>query len=170
MLEIKKELKRFSDRVVKGAKKNASKFSASGDLKNSIQYDLKVHNQSFSLSFYMVDYADYLDKGVRGAGGVRKTTSKFNRSNNKGKLWKIKAKDSPYSYSNKMPPVDALKKWSRDKGLNPYAVQKAVYHQGIEATNFFSDAFEKEFVRLSDEVVEAFGLDIDEFLEQTLNN
>lgn len=169
MLEVKKELKRFGNRVVRKAKSNASKFSSTGDLKNSIEFDLNVHKNSFSLSFYMADHGIFLDEGVRGAGGVRKTTSKFGR-NNKGKMWKIKSKNSRFSFSNKMPPVDALKKWSREKGLNPYAVQKSVYHQGIEATHFFSDAFEENFIKLSDEIVEAYGLDIDDFLEQVLNN
>lgn len=168
MLEVRKELKRFAKAVEKKAKRNAPK--GDGNLKSSIQHELEVHKNSFSLSFYMVDYGIYLDEGVRGAGGVRKTTSKFNKSNNRGKMWKIKAKDSRFAFNNKMPPADALKKWSRQRGLNEFAVQRAVYHQGIEGTHFFSNAFEEEFVRLSDEIVEAFGLDIDEFLEQVLNN
>lgn len=167
MLEVKKELKRFGKAVEKRAKRNAPK--GDGNLKGSIQHELEVHKNSFSLSFYMVDYGVYLDEGVRGAGGVRKTTSKFG-TGNKGKMWKIKSKDSRFAFTNKMPPADALKKWSKQRGLNEFAVQKAVYHQGIEGTHFFSDAFESEFTKLSDEIVEAFGLDIDTFLEQTLNN
>jgi hypothetical protein len=168
MLEVRKELKRFAKAVEKKAKRKAPK--GDGKLKASIQHELEVHKNSFSLSFYMVDYGTYIDEGVRGAGGVRKTTSKYNKSNNKGKMWKIKAKDSRFAFSNKQPPAKALKKWSHSKGLNEFAVAKAVFHQGIEGTHFFSDAFESEFVKLADEVVEAYGLDIDEFLEQTLNN
>ena len=34
---------------------------------------------------------------------------------------------------------------------------------------FFTKPFEREFAKLDQDLVEAFGLDIDEFLEQTLN-
>ena len=172
MLVVSKHLNRFGKNVVKGAKRNASKMSGDGDLKHSIEYDLKVHKNSFSLSFYMVDYGIYLDEGVRGAGGVRKSTSKFGR-NNKGKMWKQKAPKSRFSYkkgANNRPSPKHFKKWAREKGLNPFAIATAVQHQGIKPTHFFSDAFEKEFLKLPDDIVEAYGLDVDEFLEQVLNN
>ena len=40
----------------------------------------------------MADYGKYQDQGVRGVGGVRKSTSVFKKTNNKGKLWKQKVK------------------------------------------------------------------------------
>ena len=179
MLEVRKELKRFGKNVVKTAKQNTRKMSGSGDLAASIDYELEVHKNSFSISFYMAEHGVFLDEGVRGAGGVRKTTSKFGNGN-KGKIWEIKAKDSrfkykPSSYDYKkdkknMPSPKHFKSWARSKGLSPFAVSTLVYHQGIEKTEFFTKAFEKHYFDLSEELIEAYGLDIDEFLEQTLNN
>jgi hypothetical protein len=35
---------------------------------------------SFSMAFLMENYGEFQDRGVRGAGRVRKTTSKFNKT------------------------------------------------------------------------------------------
>ena len=163
MLEISKELKHFGKSVVKRAKRNASKFSDSGDLKSSIDYELKVHKNSFSLSFYMVDYGIYKDEGVNG------TQKNYN---------------SRFSYGQKQPPSKVIEKWIRSKGLKgrnkkgrfirneslAFLIARSIKKKGLKPTHFFSDAFEKEFLKLPDEIVEAYGLDIDEFLEQVLNN
>ena len=108
---------------------------------------------------------------MRGAGGVRKSTSKFKRTNNKGKLWKIKAKDSPFKFG-RSGGISAkhFKSWARSKGLSPFAVAKAVYHQGIAKTNFFTKPFEEAFKRLPEELVEAYGLDVEDFIEFTLKD
>lgn len=129
---------------------------------NSLQFDFGTDNKETS------KYLDFIDKGVRGAGGVRKTTSTFNNRNNKGKLWKINAKDSPYRFTNKMPPIGALQNWAKDKGLSAFAVQRAVYHQGIKPTYFYSKPYEKAFETLPEELVEAYALDLERFMEITL--
>jgi len=163
VLEISKELKVFGKNVVKGAKRNASKFSNTGDLKHSIDYELKVHKNSFSLSFYMTDYGIYKDEGVDG------TKKKHN---------------SRFSYDRKGPPIREISKWISQKGIKgrdkkgrfirneslAFLISRSIKRDGIKPTKFFSNAFEKEFLKMPDKIVEAFGLDVDQFLEQTLNN
>ena len=170
MLEnTNKELNKFAKGVIREAKKNLRKHSSSKDLEGSLSHELVINKSSFSLAFYMLDYGRFLDEGVRGAGGTRKSTSKFKSTNNKGKMWKQKGGSSPYRFTNKKPSAKHFKQWARAKGLNEHAIAEAVYRQGIEPTHFFSKAFDKQFKKLADNVVEAFGLDIDDFLEQTLN-
>ena len=48
-----------------------------------------------------------------------------------------------------------------------YALATSVYHTGLETTNFFSAPFAKEFKKLPDELTEAFGLDLQEFITFT---
>ena len=161
-------LNRFGKSLVKESRKNLTKDGkrASNKLYKSLEYDVHVHKNSFSFAFSMEDYGDFVDKGVRGAGGVRKTTSKFKSRNNKGKLWKIKGKGSKYKFgkSGGISPKH-FTAWAKLKGLSPFAVAKAVYHQGIETTEFYSKPFASAFKRLPDELVEAYSLDLDEFLE-----
>jgi hypothetical protein len=166
--EIEKALNKFVDYVVTESKKNAPK--ASGKLAKTIDGDVKVTKNAIDVTIIGEDYLEFIDKGVRGAGGVRKTTSKFKRTNNKGKLWKIKAKDSPFKFgkSGGISPRH-FTAWARQKGLSPFAVAKAVYHQGIETTNFFTTPFEEAFKKLPEELVEAFGLDVEDFMDFALN-
>jgi hypothetical protein len=110
----------------------------------------------------MEEYGEYQDKGVKGAGGTRKTTSQFNRRNNKGKIWKQKAPNSPFQYKDKKPPISAFRQWAASKGLNPYAVRESVYRQGIAPTKFFSNPFRLGFDKLPPEVLKAFQITADD--------
>jgi hypothetical protein len=159
---IEAVLNKFGKYVVQQARSNLSKKSknVSKELYNSISYDLNVSQagRSFSMVFKMADYGEFQDKGVKGAGGTRKTTSAFNRRNNKGKIWKQKAPNSPFQFKNKKPPISAFKRWAEEKGLNPYAVRESVFRQGIPATKFFSTPFRLGFNKLPPDIVKAFEL------------
>ena len=175
---IAEELNKFGDEVVKNAKKNlaSSNSNFTNDLYNSISHDpARVSNAGniVSLTLNMLEYGDYQDQGVRGIGGVRKSTSKFKSSagkvNNKGKLWKQNApKDTPFSFKENKPiPVSVFKDWAKKKGLNPFAVRQVVWHQGLKPKRFFTNAFEEAYETLPDEILEAFSLQIDSFLDFT---
>ena len=157
-------LTKFAKFVIQQSRTNLTKGKHNFDktLYNSLSYNLSVGENSFSLSFDMEDYGQFQDLGVKGAGGTRKTTSAFNRRNNKGKIWKQKAPDSPFQFKNKKPPISAFKQWAESKGLNPYAVRESVYRQGIPATKFFSTPFRLGFNKLPSEIVEAFRLTQDD--------
>jgi len=45
-----------------------------------------------------------------------------------------------------------------------------VFNYGIKPTKFFTDPFEKEFKELPDEVVEAYALDIENFMKFILKD
>jgi len=165
--EVEKELSAFGKYVVKQSRSilTKGKHKSSGNLYGSIGFDLKVMRNSFSMSFFMQDYGTFVDEGVRGAGGVRKTTSKTNRRNNKGKMWKQKGGQSRFSFKNKKPPLSAFKKIAKNKSM-AFAIQESVFRQGLKPTMFFTKPFEDAFLRLPEDVIEKFGLDVDEFLEQ----
>ena len=151
-------LTKFAKFVIQQARTNLTKGRHNFDktLYNSLQYKLFVGENSFTLGIEMEDYGDFQDKGVRGAGGTRKTTSAFNRRNNKGKIWKQKAPNSPYSFKDgKKPSVKHFKRWSESKGLNPFAVRESVFRQGITPTKFFSTPFKIAFNRLPPDIANA---------------
>lgn len=162
--ETKKALKLFSDYVIQQSRTRLTKKkqNSTNSLYNSLKYSLDEEDDGFIVDFKMLDYGEYQDKGVRGVGGVRKTTSKFNRRNNKGKLWKQKGGNSPFSFKEgNKPSVKHFIGWANSKGLSPFAVREAVYHQGITPTQFFSKSFQEGFKNLPKELQEAFNLDIE---------
>lgn len=168
---VKDSFDKFGKYLVQQSRSNLTRegHKNTSKLYNSLSYDLKESKNSIEFTFNMETYGEFLDKGVRGAGGVRKTTSNFRSTNNKGKLWKIKAKKSKYRFgkSGGISPTH-FKDWAESKGLSAFAVAKSVYHQGIETTLFYSKPFERGYKRFPDEVVEAYALTIDNLLENTL--
>ena len=146
-------LDNFAKKVVKNSKQRLSrKNSDTRNLEGSIGYDLKVHKNSFSLTFSMLDYGEFVDEGVRGAESSSR------------------APQSPFSYTKAIKPsAKHFMGWAKRKGLNPFAVRESVWSKGTKPTNFFKKPFEYAFDQLPDLVVEQFGLDVDEFLEQALN-
>ena len=151
----------FGKYVVQQARTNLTKgkHNFNKTLYNSLRYSVYYSNDKFSMSFFMEDYGEFQDKGVKGAGGTRRTTSAFNRRNNKGKIWKQKAPNSPFAYKDKKPPVSAFKKWAESKGLSPYAVRESVYRQGITPTKFFTTPFNIAFNRLPPDLLQAFKIE-----------
>lgn len=165
-------LREFAKYVVQQSRSNLTKGkkNASKSLYNSIEGKTSTGANSFSLSFIMEDYAMFQDQGVRGAGGTRKTTSQFKRTNNKGKIWKQKGGNSPFSFKEgRKPSVKHFEAWSRKKGLSAYAVREAVFRQGIKPSFFFTKPFERAFKNLPNQVVEAFALDIKDLLDFSTN-
>jgi hypothetical protein len=83
-----------------------------------------------------------------------------------------------------MPSPKHFDKWTVRRGIAPrgkagkfqnrsslkFAISNSVYHTGLKTTNFFTEPFEKLFTDLPDDVVEAYGLELDKFLESSINN
>lgn len=159
---VHKALLEFEQNVIADARLNFIGKSASGKGLRSIKGDLKTYPRSFDLDFEMEDYMEYQDKGVSGVKKKYKT---------------------PYSYKTKKPPASAFDKWSIRRGLAPrneqgqftsrkslnFAIANSIFNYGIKPSLFFTKAFEKHFKELPDELIEAFGLDIEELMEITLN-
>ena len=159
-----KIMKMFSDKVIRDAKRNL-KGKGSGKLANSLDYDLKVYpSGALELNFKSEDYAKFVDKGV------------------KGKKSSAKAPQSPYQYTNKMPPTKALDKWVVRKGLKGtrdekgkfkkrksivFGVAKSIQLYGLPATKFFSKAFEKHYGKLPADFTKAYASDLSKFLKAT---
>jgi hypothetical protein len=170
LTETEKVLKKFVDYVVSESKKNAPK--ASGDLAKSIKAGtVKESANSIQVSIVADDYLPYIDQGVSG------TERKFN---------------TPFSYKSKggksglkgMPPPKAFDRWNiirgraarDDKGrfltrkqLN-FATAVGVFKKGIRPTKFFTTPLEVAFSQLPEEIIEAYGLDVENLLETTLKD
>lgn len=166
-INVEKELDKFFKSVIKQSKQNlvSGGHNASKTLYRGMDYDVKVSKNSIDADFLMpktqgssIPYAEFLNYGVKGVKS--------------GKSLK------GYKYTNKKPPVRFIRTWlkqktgkfrSRDLTKKAYAIQNTIYQKGVKPTEFFSKPFEKEFNKLPDAIIEAYGLDLDNFMEFVLN-
>jgi len=164
----KQALELFAKAVKLKARKNLKKEKqiSSGKLLDSIDYNLNVSPNSFSLEFYMEDYGTFMDLGVKGS------KSTYPESRN-----------SPYKYSGKFKMINpaSLDKWLVKKSMAPrdesgrfierknlkYMIATSIYRKGLKGSRFFTGAFEEEFKNIDQQVQEAFGLDVNDFLIKT---
>lgn len=168
--ETERVLQEFVNYVVRESKKKVPK--ASGSLKRSIKAGkVKESANSIEVSISAEDYLPFIDQGVSGV--IKKYNTPF----------KYKRKGGGNSLKG-MPPPSAFDKWNvirgraarDDKGrfltrkqLN-FSTAVNVFKYGIKPTKFFTTPFENAFKQLPEEVVEAYGLDVENFLELVLKD
>lgn len=159
-MEVEKTLNKFGKRLVQASRSSLTqqKIRASGELYKSIGYDLKVSPNSFEFSFGSgLDYANFQDQGVSGK------ERKFN---------------TPFSYKQKKPPASVFVQWAKQKGIKPrgrdgkfttfqsfgFAMSNHIFKKGIRPKNFITRPFERAFKDLPNELIEAYGLELDRSL------
>ena len=162
---VQQELNRFAKYVIQQSRTNLtkSKKNSSKELYNSLDYDLNVSPNSFSMSFLMEDYGIFQDKGVSG---------------------KVKKYNTPYAYKDKMPPPSKMDKWIVRKGLKgvrgkdgkfisrkslQFMIARSIYNKGIKPSLFFTKPFQKAFKNLDKDIIKAYQLDVEELLKFTTN-
>jgi len=157
---VQEVLDEFKAYVIQQAKSNLTRMkkNSSKTLYNSIDGFVKKYKNSISIYFEMEDYGFYQDQGVSG------TKKKY---------------DTPYSYKSKMPPPSKLDKWIVRKGIAPrkqggqfvsrkslqFLIARSIYTNGIKPSLFFTKPFEAAFKKLPDELIEKYGLDIEQLFE-----
>ena len=119
----------------------------SKNLEQSILFDVKMESLGvWRFRLVMADYGDFIDKGVQGAGGRRKTDSVFGKGR-KGTAFEKRNTTSPFKFRKKKPPLDdpdspqawSLRRYARANGYNEFAMQETLVRSGIRATRFYSD-------------------------------
>lgn len=161
---LRDELNKFAKYVIQQSRSNLSKSkkNVSKELYNSLGYNISQSGSKTSLGFDMLDYGKFQDRGVSG------TEKKYN---------------TPYKYTNKMPPVKAFDKWTVRKGIAPrgkggkfekrkglnFAIAKSIYKKGIRPSMFFTKPFAAAFKRLPDELVEAYSIGIEKQIQVNIS-
>jgi len=148
----KKALDKFGKYLVKESRKNLTrkKKNVTNSLYESLDFDVKAMPNSFEFDFLMNEYGEWVDKG-RKAG--------------------------------KNPPFSPLRKWVQDRRIQfrsnkgkfqsydqtAWAIVKSIGKKGIPASNFYSRPFNLGYAKLPNEIVEAYALDVEDFLEFTID-
>lgn len=171
MNDLQKYLDNFGKYIVQQSRTNLTKKGKkdTGDLYKSIGYDLKVSKSNFSLSFKMSDYGKFVDKGVKGVSSSSKApNSPFKFGTGSGKSGGL---------------TNGINGWIKRKRIQfknrgngqfmtyeqtAYLIRNSIWNKGLQTTNFFERPFELAFKKLPDEVVEAYGLEVEDLLKFTL--
>jgi hypothetical protein len=165
-LNSKEVLTRFAEDVIHQAQVN--KLSA---VAQSLEYDLEVGPNSFSLEFKALPYADFVDQGVKGKDSSAKAPSspyRFGSGSHKGTGKQFE---------------ESINDWIRRRGLRlrdengkfvkggrktlSFLIRRSIYTKGLRPSLFFTKAFEQYFPTLPPELTEAYALDAEEMIEYT---
>jgi hypothetical protein len=184
--ETRDALNKFAKYVIQQSRNNLSKSKKnfSKQLYNSLDYDLNVSKNSFSLSILMEDYGLFQDKGVKG-----KDPSKVSKN---AKIKGQQAPNSPYkfgsgNYSGQWSSfVGKLEVWAKRKNIRlrdekgrfkrgnyktiAQVIAGNIYNRGIKPSMFFTTPFQKAFKDLPEELILSFGLDLERFIDFTIKD
>ena len=165
---INEALNKFAKRVIQQSRSNLTRKgkNVSKSLYDSLSYNVETGKNSFSLSISMEEYGQYQDQGVKGAvSSAKAPNSPFRFGSGTGRKggltngilnW-VKAKR--FQFRNKQ--TGRFYTYEQTAAL----ITRSVFMTGIKPSLFFTRPFENEFAKLPDELVEAFGLELEELLK-----
>ena len=182
MSETLKALEQFRDLVVAEAKANLQRLGkdTSGKLSKSIKGEVKQMPNSIGIYFEMEPYGNFQDKGVKGANptGLPQGSKNYGKQN---------APNSPYKFGTGSGPKGGLRKsldsWIVRKGIAPrsltgqfvsrkslkFILARSIYMTGIKPSLFFTKPFEEAYKILPDTLIDKYGLDAEQLLNEILN-
>ena len=172
--ETQKVLDVFKQVVLNQSRAMLSKKgkNVSNDLYRSLDGVVKAMPNSISVSFEMEEYGYYQDRGVKGK------TSTYSEIGKYGTLAKFGSGTGKKGGLTK-----GIEKWIRKKRFQfrdkktgkfmsynstAYLITRSIWNKGIKPSLFFTKPFENAFKKLPDELIESFGLDVEDFLAFTL--
>jgi hypothetical protein len=157
--------------LVKDLALSARQHKSSGSLESSIGFTIEYDGQFLVFQLSLNDYYKYIDQGVKGA-----------------KYTHTSSANSPFRYTTKMPPLQAIAKWVGQKGIigrtvhttatgKPYyktkklsivsqgqktvrAIQRSIFFKGIEATGFYTSVVTGREEDLRKQLIDGFGIDL----------
>ena len=181
---VKDELNRFAKYVISQSRANLTRAKkGGGSLYKSLDSNVKVSKNSFELSFLMEDYGIFQDKGVKG-----KDPSKVSPN---AKITGQQAPNSEYKFGsgktgNYKDFVLSIEKWAKKKNVRlrdkkgkftkgnyktiAHIIAGNIYNRGIKPSLFFTKPFEKAFKGLNKDLVEAYKLDVETLMKNSINN
>ena len=181
--KTKEALNKFAKYVIQQSRSNLTRNNKNykKSLYNSLKSDINVSANSFSLSFIMDEYGVFQDKGVRGKDPSKVSPNakikgqqapqseyKFGSGNFKGQWGDFTGKLENWVKSKNLRLRDSKGRFTQGNVKTmAQIVARNIYARGIKPSLFFTKPFERAFDNLPDELVNAFGLDLDDFYDFT---
>jgi hypothetical protein len=117
------------------------KLPRSGALAETLEYTY----DSNSMHIDTLPYFDFVEDGVNGT------------ETNWG---------SPFSFTDKMPPIASIEDYANSIGINVFALQRTIFRKGIEPANVITPTFDNRVGELADNFSEAVW---DDFADEQVN-
>ena len=176
--EVHKELVKFAKYVIQQSRSNLTrqKKNVTKDLYNSLSYKIIENKTSMQVLFFMEEYGDFVNSGVKGKSpsslpqGAKNfgrqqapySIFKFGQMKSKGlrkaiNKWVLRKPDLKGSVRGK----DG--KFISRKSLN-YLITRSIYLSGIAPSFFFTKPFQRAVERLPDELLDQVVLDFDTYI------
>jgi len=161
---LERYLQSYGEYIVRQAGKVLKKRKQSGHLLSTLDYTVyKDSKGRRTIRFFSAPYGEFIEKGVRGTEGRRTYINMQGQRRN-----------SPYKYTNKMPPVDTLAQWVKAKGMKgrdakgkfishrslAFAIAKKIQKKGIKATSHYTQPISYSMKRFKKEMLQNFGKDV----------
>jgi hypothetical protein len=168
----KKALEDFRDAVIKDAKKNLRKKNVSSALSKSLEGNVEVHENSFTLQFLMEEYGYYQDRGVHGKTssyvelGRYPTLARF--GSGKGKKGGLSEGILKWVQRRRFQFRDNKGKFMSYKST-AFLISRSIWNKGLKPSLFFTKPFEKHFKKLPNELVDKFALDVEDLMAFSLD-
>ena len=170
-MSVEIELNKFAKEVIKQARTNLTKKdrNVSKDLYNSLKSEVKINKNSFELSFYMKDYGKFQDKGVKGkTSSARAPMSEFKFGTGTGKKGGLTSGIFEWVKARRFQFSDKKTGQFMSYKATAFLITRSIYHKGLKPTNFFTRPFENAFKKLSDDLIKAYGLEVNKLLSDTV--
>lgn len=179
-------LKEFEEKVIQAAKKNLKDKNLSGKLSDSLDSEVDVMPNSIRLFFQMSNYGWFQDQGVKGVKSGKSLSNfsykessnllGFERATGTFGKW-AKARGIQFRKAKRN---NKRKKTTKGAGQfmshkqTGFAIASGIKNKGIKPSMFFTKPFEREYKKLPELLIDAYGEDsmriltdiIDENLKQ----
>lgn len=187
---IENQLNSFGQEVVNRARENLrAAGKGGGNLDRSIEFKVLPYEKGFTVQFRMANYGEFVDKGVKGAGGEIKS------GKHKGTwggrryytTWQGQRKDSPYQFGSGKGSGSIYKgigSFIKKKGLQPrseggqymttvglkIAIVKVLWIKGIHGISFFQEALGLYMKTFGKDLLTSVAQDIKDSISTTTAN
>jgi hypothetical protein len=177
---VERYLKSFGEEVIRGARKNLSSAGkGGGNLEKSLEFKVVPSKNGFAVQFFMAEYGEYVDKGVKGAGGeIKSGKHKGTWGGRRHYItYEGKRKDSPYKFGSGKGTGSIYKgigSFIKKKGLQPrseggqymttvglkIAIVKVLWTKGIHGISFFQKPLGEVWKGAGENFLDALAEDI----------
>jgi hypothetical protein len=162
---LERYLNSFGKYIVKQSRTNLTKAkkNTGKGLYNSIRFQVSKSANGIDVTFYMLGYGTFVDKGVSG-NEVKRTY----------RNWLGQDTSSPFQYKSKQPPSSILEKWIKIRGIKgrgkdgrfiknkslAFLIGRSIKLKGIKSTSFFQRPMELAMKKFGKDILIALKEDI----------
>lgn len=172
LTDVETVLAGYASRFLNAAADNLNKTNSitTGALEKSLDFNIEKSRTGLTMNFTALDYYKFVDKGVRGAGGSKNNNTspyKFRFLGvSKTHLLALEKWIIRNRLTAKVKDVNKYGATRRESKAIPatmsrkslaYVIGKAIKRNGLKATNFWQDAYEKTFGDFAVKMSEALG-------------